>query len=127
MRVMVLIKMTPADEETYPKDPRAIDDLAEMGRFNELLTKAGVMLSGEGLAPTSEGKLVSFTEEGQSVVDGPFTEAKELVGGYWIWQVESMDEAVDWVKKAPFRDGTVELRRVYEEAEFADGYPQPKA
>jgi hypothetical protein len=123
---MVLVKMTPADEESYPKDPQATDDLAEMGRFNDLLTKAGVMLSGEGLAPTREGKLVSFDADGQSVVDGPFTEAKELVGGYWIWQVESMDEAVEWLKKSPFRDGTVELRRVFEEADFADGYPQPK-
>jgi hypothetical protein len=126
MRVMVLVKMTPADEESYPKDPGATDDLAEMGRFNELLTKAGVMLSAAGLAPTREGKLVSFDADGQSVVDGPFTEAKELVGGYWIWQVESMDEAVEWLKKSPFRDGTVELRRVFEEADFADGYPQPK-
>jgi hypothetical protein len=123
---MVLVKMTRADEESYPKDPRATDDLAEMGRFNDLLTKAGVMLSGEGLAPSSEGKLVSFDADGQSVVDGPFAEAKELVGGYWIWQVESMDEAVEWLKKSPFRDGTVELRRVFEEADFADGYPQPK-
>jgi len=123
---MVLVKMTLEDEESYHKDPGAVDDLAEMGRFNELLTKAGVMLSGEGLAPSREGKLVSFTADGQSVVDGPFTEAKELIGGYWIWQVESMDEAVEWLKKSPFRDGTVELRRVYEEADFADGYPQPK-
>jgi hypothetical protein len=126
MRVMVLVKMTVADEESYPKDPRALEDLAEMGRFNDLLTKAGVMLSGEGLAPSSEGKLVNFSADGQSVVDGPFAESKELVGGYWIWQVESMDEAVEWLKKSPFRDGTVELRRVFEEADFADGYPQPK-
>jgi hypothetical protein len=123
---MVLVKMTPADEVSYPKDPGANDDLAEMARFNDLLTKAGVMLSGEGLAPTREGKLVNFDADGQSVVDGPFTEAKELVGGYWIWQVESMDEAVEWLKKSPFRDGSVELRRVFEEADFADGYPQPK-
>ena len=75
------------------------------------------------LAPTREGRRVTFGDDGTSVVDGPFTEAKELIGGYWIWQVESMDEAVEWLKKAPFKDGTIELRRVFEEEEFADGYP----
>jgi hypothetical protein len=115
---MVLVKMTPEDEETYLDDPRALDDMAEMGRFNDELTKAGVMLAGEGLAPSREGKLVSFGADGPSVVDGPFAESKELVGGFWIWQVESMDEAVEWLKRSPFRDGTVEIRRVAEEADF---------
>jgi hypothetical protein len=123
MRVMVLVKTTPELEEAYYDDPRALEEMAEMGRFNDVLTKAGVMLAGEGLAPSRQGKLVSFGADGPSVIDGPFAESKELVGGYWIWQVESIDEAIEWLKKAPFRDGTVEIRRIYEEADFADGLP----
>ncbi|QNE22098.1 YciI family protein [Kribbella qitaiheensis] len=126
MRVMVLVQTDPKLEDTYFEDPRANSDLEAMGRFNDELLKAGVMLAGEGLAPSREGKRVSFGTDGPSVVDGPFAEAKELIGGYWIWQVESMEEAVEWIKRGPFHEGTLELRRVYEEAEFADGYPQPK-
>jgi hypothetical protein len=93
-----------------------------MGRYNQELTKAGVMLAGEGLRPSSYGKRVSFSGKGKSaVMDGPFAEAKELVGGYWIWQVKSMDEAVEWMKRAPFEEGAVvELRPIFEEADFME-------
>jgi hypothetical protein len=120
MRVMVLVQAE-AQGEAEQWDASAADDFEAMRRFNEVLVEAGVMLAAEGLAPTSEGKRVRFDGRGSSsVVDGPFAEAKEAVGGYWIWQVSSMDEAVEWVKRAPFRDGTIELRRVQEEADFAD-------
>jgi hypothetical protein len=95
------------------------DEFAAMGKYNEELVKAGVMLAGEGLAPSGEGKRVAFSSEGTGrVIDGPFAEAKELVGGFWIWQVSSMEEAVEWLKRAPFKDGTVELRRILETADF---------
>jgi hypothetical protein len=95
------------------------DEFAAMGKYNEELVKAGVMLAGEGLAPSREGKRVAFTAQGaSSVIDGPFAEAKELIGGFWIWQVSSMEEAVEWLKRSPFKDGTVELRRIMEPADF---------
>jgi hypothetical protein len=96
------------------------DELAEMGKFNEELVKAGVMLAGEGLHPSSKGVRVDFSGDKPTVTDGPFAEAKELVGGYWIWQVKSMDEAVEWLKRAPFREGEVELRQVFEADDFGD-------
>jgi hypothetical protein len=96
------------------------DELAEMGKFNEELVKAGVMLAGEGLHPSSKGARVDFSGDKPTVTDGPFAEAKELVGGYWIWQVKSMDEAVEWLKRAPFREGEVELRQVFEADDFGD-------
>jgi hypothetical protein len=121
MRVMVLVQAETQGGAEQWDDASAADDFEAMRRFNEVLVEAGVMLAGEGLAPTSEGKRVRFDGQGSSsVVDGPFAEAKEVVGGYWIWQVSSMDEAVEWIKRAPFRDGTIELRRVQEEADFAD-------
>jgi hypothetical protein len=96
------------------------DEFAAMGKFNEELVKAGVMLAGEGLAPSSEGKRVAFNADGTGrVIDGPFAEAKELIGGFWLWQVSSMEEAVEWLKRAPFKDGAVELRRILEPADFA--------
>jgi hypothetical protein len=123
MKVMVFVKATKESEAGAMPDEKT---LASVARFNEELVRAGVMLGGEGLHPSRRGKRVHIADGRTTVVDGPFAEAKELVGGYWIWQVESMDEAVEWLKKSPFRDGTVELRRVYEEADFADGYPQPQ-
>ncbi len=92
--------------------------LEEMGKFNEQLVKAGVMLAGEGLHPTSKGKRVRFSGDKKTVIDGPFTETKELVAGFWIWQVRSMDEAVEWLKRAPFREGDVEIRPIFEAADF---------
>ena len=84
-----------------------------MGQFNEELVKAGVMLAGDGLRASAQGVRIHYAGDKRSVVDGPFTEAKELIAGYWIWQVKSMDEAVEWAKRIPFHDGEVELRRVF--------------
>jgi hypothetical protein len=93
--------------------------LADMGKFNEELVKAGVMLAGEGLHPSSKGKRVKFAGAQRTVIDGPFVETKELVAGYWLWQVTSMDDAVEWLKKAPFDGGTeVEIRPVFEADDF---------
>lgn len=94
--------------------------LGEMGKFNQELMKAGVMLGGDGLHPTSKGKRVRFSGQKRTVIDGPFAEAKELVGGYWLWQVKSLEEAVEWLKRAPFDQETeVEIRPVLEAADFA--------
>jgi len=103
--------------------------LADMGKFNEELVKAGVMLAGEGLKPTSKGKLVKFSGNTPTVIDGPFTESKELIAGFWLWQVKSMDEAVAWIKKAPFGGGVeIELRQIFETEDFGDAIsPEAKA
>jgi hypothetical protein len=94
--------------------------LAEMGKFNQELIQAGMLLAGDGLHPSSKGKRVRFSGQQRTVIDGPFTETKELVGGYWIWQVRSMDEAVEWLKRAPFdRETEVEIRPVFEAEDFA--------
>jgi hypothetical protein len=94
---------------------------AEMGKFNEQLAKAGVMLAGEGLQPTSKGKRVKFSGSTRTVIDGPFTESKEIIAGFWLWQVRSMEEAVEWLKRAPFDGGTeIELRPVFEMEDFGD-------
>jgi hypothetical protein len=95
--------------------------LAAMGKYNEELVKAGVMLAGEGLAASSEGKRIRFDGKRRTVIDGPFAETKELIAGYWLWQVKTMDEAVEWLKRAPFDGGTeVEIRRVFETEDFGD-------
>jgi hypothetical protein len=119
MRVIVLVK---ASAESEQGAGPTTEQLTEMGQFNEELTKAGVMLAGEGLRPTAEGKRVRFAGPGagSTVLDGPFAETKELVAGFWIWQVSSMDEAVEWLKRAPFQDAEVEIRRVYEAEDFGD-------
>jgi hypothetical protein len=120
MRVMVLVKASP---ESEAGEMPSTEILAEMGKYNEELVKAGVMLAGEGLAPSSRGKRVAFdgpTE--RKVIDGPFTESKELIAGYWLWQVKSMDEAVEWLKRAPFQEGEVELRQVFEEEDFGEEF-----
>ena len=119
MRVMVLVK---GDEAYEGGRMPTHDELAEMGAFNEELVKAGVMLAGEGLANSSEGKRVRFEGKKATVVDGPFTEAKELVAGYWIWEVASLEEAAEWLKRAPFQDTTVEIRRVFTEEDFGDEF-----
>jgi hypothetical protein len=116
---MVLVK---GDEQYEAGRMPSTDELAEMGKFNEELVKAGVMLAGEGLANSSEGKRVRFEGKKATVIDGPFTEAKELVAGYWIWDVASLEEAAEWLKRAPFQDTTVEIRRVFEEADFGDDF-----
>jgi hypothetical protein len=95
--------------------------MAAMGKFNEELVKAGVMRSGEGLRPTSAGKRVKFSGATPTVIDGPFTESKEIIAGFWIWQVRSMDEAVAWLKKAPFGGGVeVEIRPIFEMEDFGE-------
>jgi hypothetical protein len=120
MRVMVLVK---ASEESEAGVMPSEQLLTEMGNFNEELVKAGVMLAGEGLHPTSKGKRVRFDGATRTVTDGPFIETKELLGGYWIWQVGSMDEAVEWLKRAPFDGGTeVEIRPVFEAEDFGEEF-----
>ena len=115
MRVMVLVK---ASEQSEAGVMPSKEELTEMGRFNEELVNAGIMLAGEGLHPTSKGVRVEFPE--RKVVDGPFTETKELLAGYWLLQVRSMDEAIEWIKRAPFREGDVEIRPVFEADDFGD-------
>jgi hypothetical protein len=117
MRVMVLVKASKDSEAGVLPDTRS---LTEMGKFNEQLVKAGVMLAGEGLQASSRGKRVRFDGDKRTVIDGPFTETKELVAGFWMWQVKSMDEAVEWLKRAPFRTEEVEIRQVFEAADFGD-------
>ena len=117
MRVMVLIK---ANKESEAGEMPSQELLSQMMTFNEELVKAGVMLAGEGLHPSSKGARVRFSGTERTVTDGPFAESKELVAGYWLWQVGSLDEAVEWLKKAPFADAEVELRPVFEAADFGE-------
>jgi hypothetical protein len=120
MRVMVLVKANPESEAGEMPSTEA---LAEMGKYNEELVKAGVMLAGEGIAPSSRGKRIQFNGPTERrVIDGPFTETKELIAGYWLWEVKTMDEAVEWLKRAPFQDGVVEIRQVFEEADFGEEF-----
>ena len=113
MRFMVIVKGDKRSEAgVLPTDA----ELSEMGRYNDELVKAGIMLAGDGLHPTSRGAKVKFPE--RKVIDGPFAEAKEIVAGYWIWQVKSKEEAIEWLKRAPFREGEVELRQIFELADF---------
>ncbi len=121
MRVMVLLKSSPETEAgTLPTQ----QELAEMGEYNEALVNAGIMLDGEGLQSSAKGVRVDFAGGGKSAVtDGPFAETKELLAGFWIWKVDSMDEAVEWAKKAPFGEGAqLELRQIFEAADFGDAY-----
>ncbi|KVC30965.1 YciI family protein [Burkholderia pseudomultivorans] len=118
MRVMVIVKATADSEAGAPPDTEL---LAAMGRFNEELVKAGVMLAGEGLHPSSRGKRVRFAGEGRTVIDGPFAETRELVAGFWLWQVKSMDEAVEWVRRCPNPmpgESEIEIRPVFEPDAF---------
>ena len=116
MRVMVIVK---ADKNSEAGILPKTEVFAAMGKYNEDLVKAGVMLAGEGLQPTSKGKRVKFSGSNRTVIDGPFTETKELIAGFWLWQVRSMDEAVEWLKRAPFDGGTeIELRQVFEAEDF---------
>jgi len=117
MRVMVLVK---ASEESEAGQMPSTDALAEMGSFNEELVKAGVMLAGDGLHPSSKGVRVAFSGGDRKVIDGPFAETKELLAGYWLWQVKSMDEAVEWLKRAPFQEGEVEIRPLFETDDFGE-------
>jgi hypothetical protein len=116
MRVLVIVK---ASKESEAGQMPSEQLLRDMGNFNEQLVKAGVMLAGEGLHPSSKGKRVKFSGPSKTVIDGPFAETKELIAGYWIWKVKSMDEAVNWLKRAPFDGGTeVEIRPIFEAEDF---------
>jgi hypothetical protein len=120
MRVMVLVKAT---EESEAGQMPSQELLTQMGAFNEELVKAGVMLAGEGLHPSSKGVRVAFSGAERKVIDGPFAETKELLAGYWLWQVKSLDEAIEWAKRIPNPDGTdgvVEIRPVFETDDFGD-------
>ncbi len=119
MKVMVLVKATTYSEQGVMPTPAL---LAEMGKFNQELVKAGVMLAGEGLRPSSQGKRVRFSGRDRTVMDGPFTETKELVAGFWLWQVRSIDEAVEWAKRCPNPmpvDSEIEIRPLFEAEDFA--------
>lgn len=120
MKVMVLVKNTPETEDRLPCEQA----LRDMGAFNERLLDAGVLLAGEGLHPTARGRRVRFEEGGgHAVTDGPFTETRELLGGYWLWQVRSLDEATEWVKAAPFDAGMeLELRPVMSMEDFGEAF-----
>jgi hypothetical protein len=116
MRVIVMVKANKDSEAGIMPTERI---LTEMGKFNEELVKAGVMLAGEGLHPSSKGKRIKFSAGKQTITDGPFTETKELVAGFWLWQVRSMEEAVEWLKRSPFDGGAeVEIRPVFEAEDF---------
>ncbi len=125
MRVLVLVKASQESEAGLVMDAKTKAEMEKMGEFNQELVKAGVMLAAEGLHPSSKGKRVKFTGSERRVIDGPFTEAKELVAGFWIWQVRDIDEAVAWLKRAPFDGGSeVEIRPVFEAEDFGDALPE---
>ncbi|WP_119388189.1 YciI family protein [Taklimakanibacter lacteus] len=120
MKVMVIVKAT---RDTEAGVMPSTELLAAMGNYNEELVKAGIMLGGDGLHPSSKGKRVEFTGKAPKVIDGPFAETKELIAGYWIWKVRSMDEALDWVKRCPMLDGDViEIRQVFEAEDFGEAF-----
>src|SRR6266542_1938834 len=124
MRFMVIVKANKDSEAGVLPDEKI---LTEMGKFNEQLSKAGVMLAGEGLQPSSKGVRVRFDGSKRTVIDGPFAETKELIAGFWLWQVKSKEEAIEWLKRAPFDGGTeVEIRQVFEAADFAPSDPSGK-
>ncbi len=116
MRVMVIVK---ANKDSEAGILPSTEILTKMGKYNEELVKAGVMLAGEGLQASSKGKRVRFSGEKPTVIDGPFTETKELIAGFWLWQVRSMEEAVEWLKRSPFGGGAeIEIRQVFEAEDF---------
>ncbi|QQK05431.1 YciI family protein [Burkholderia sp. Bp9017] len=122
MRVMVIVKATAFSESGTMPDTEL---LAAMGQYNEELVKAGVMLAGEGLHPSSRGKRVHFSGKERTVIDGPFAETKELVAGYWLWEVKSMEEAVEWVKRCPNpmpTDSDIEIRGIFALEDFGDAF-----
>lgn len=119
MRFMVLVKATKDSEAGVMPETKLLE---EMGKYNEELVKAGIMLAGEGLQSSSRGARVRFSGKNRTVIDGPFAETKELVAGFWIWQTKTRAEALEWAKRAPFRDGEVEIRQVFEADDFGEAY-----
>ena len=128
MRVMVIVK---ADKSSEAGEMPSEQLLTEMGNYNEQLVKAGIMLAGEGLHPSSKGKRVHFSGKSRTVVDGPFSETKELIAGFWLWQVRSMEEAIEWVKRCPnpqMGESDIEIRPVFEAEDFgAEFTPELRA
>ena len=126
MRVMVFVKATEDSEEGMKPSPELSQMFVDMGRFNEALVKAGILVAGDGLRPSSHGKRIAFDGADRTVIDGPFAETRELVAGYWLWEVRTMDEAVEWVKRCPnpmFGPSEIEIRPLYEAEDFADLIP----
>jgi hypothetical protein len=119
MKFMVFVKAT---EDSEAGQMPSEGELTEMGNFNEELVKAGVMLGGDGLHPSSKGVRIQFDGDEQTVVDGPFAETKELIAGYWIIQAKDREEVVEWMKRSPFRDGEVEIRQVFEAEDFGEEF-----
>ena len=122
MRVMVMVKATKNSEAGVMPDEK---QLVEMNRYNEQLIKAGVMLAGDGLHPTSKAKRIRFDGAKRTVIDGPFTETKELLAGYWIWQCKSVEEAVEWLRRCPCPfdgESEIEIRRVFEPEDFGEAF-----
>ena len=117
MRVMVIVKANKDSEAGKLPEEK---DFTEMSKFNEELIKAGILVGMDGLRPSSAGARVRFSAGKKTVIDGPFTETKELVAGYWVWQVKSKEEAIEWLKRAPFQDTEVEIRPIYEPADFGE-------
>ena len=125
MRFMIMVKANKDSEAGVLPSEQLLTD---MGKFNEELVKAGVMLAGEGLQPSSKGARVKFSGTKRTVIDGPFTEAKELVAGFWLWQVKSKEEAIEWMKRSPFQEGEVEIRQIFELEDFGDAMtPEQRA
>jgi len=120
MRFMIIVK---ANEQSEAGVMPSEQELMEMGRFNEELVKAGILLAGEGLHPSSRGVRVRFSGSDRTVVDGPFAETKELIAGFWLIQVKSRDEAIEWIKRVPFKEGEIEIRQVFETEDFAPSDP----
>jgi len=120
MRFMVLVK---ASKESEAGVLPSQEMLAEMGKYNEELVKSGVILAGEGLQPSAKGARIQYSGSTRTVIDGPFAEAKELIAGFWLIQVKSKEEAIEWLKRAPFQEGEVEIRQVFEADDFAPSDP----
>ena len=130
MRVMVFVKATEDSEEGMKPSPELSQMFVDMGRFNEELVNAGIMVAGDGLRPSSYGKRIAFDGPSRTVIDGPFAETRELVAGYWLWEVRDMDEAVEWVKRCPnpmFGPSEIEIRPLYEAEDFAHLIPAEAA
>jgi hypothetical protein len=119
MRVLVIVK---GNKEYEAGQMPSEKELADMGKFNEELVKAGIMLAGEGLKPSAQGARVVFNGASRKVLDGPFAETKELVAGFWLWRCNSLEEAIEWLKGAPFEDTEVEIRQVFETEDFGDEF-----
>jgi hypothetical protein len=121
MRVMVLVKATDDSEKGFARTPETMKAMEAMGRFNDELSKAGILRAADGLTPSSQGKRIAFEGPGRKVIDGPFAETKELVAGFWLWEVKDMDEAVAWVKRCPNPmpgPSEIEIRPLYEMADL---------